>query len=90
MNLTIVLSDCPTGWIDGRGYGIWNVSKCYKVLSDVTWIAANIQCKDIDPEGVATLTTIDNLAENDFVRSIMPGSYAWIGGNDLNIEGSWW
>ena len=88
-NLTIVLSDCPTGWIDGRGYGIWNVSRCYKVLSDVTWIAANNQCKDIDPEGVATLTTIDDRDENDFVQSLIPDWWAWIGGTDRDVEGTW-
>ena len=85
--MTIVLSDCSSGWIDGRP----TVNKCYYVLSDVTWNDANSQCATVDATySDATLTTIDNQAENDFVRSIMPGSYAWIGGNDLNIEGSWW
>ena len=43
----------------------------------------------MDPEGVATLTTIDDRDENDFVQSLIPDWWAWIGGNDKVEEGTW-
>ena len=43
-------------------------------------------CARMDP--VATLTSIESQAENDYVRSFV-SSYAWIGGNDKNGDWRW-
>ena len=42
----------------------------------------------LDPDGVATLTSIRSQAENDYVFSLI-SRYTWIGGNDKTVEGVW-
>ena len=85
--MTIVLSACPSGWTYSATFG-----KCYYHLSDSgrTWNAANSQCAAVDPDGVATLTSIGSASENAYIQSLISGGGgAWIGGNDITVEGVW-
>ena len=54
----------------------------------MTWNEANDMCKALDPDGVATLTSVRSQEENDYVQSLL--SYnSWIGGTDEAEEGTW-
>ena len=57
----------------------------------MTWTEANEKCAKLDPDGVATLTSVRSKEENDYVDSLMvPYTRAqWIGGTDKAVEGDW-
>ena len=56
----------------------------------MTWNQANDMCKALDPDGVATLTSVRSQEENDYVQSLTLGLYnPWIGGTDEAEEGTW-
>ena len=79
-------SSCPDGWIDARPV----ISKCYYYLNDAnrTWNDANLQCKALDPDGKATLTSIESPHEEIYLAVPYPDE-VWLGGNDLAVEGTW-
>ena len=80
----IFSADCPDGWELKPEFG-----KCYYYIDEyMTWSEANLICKALDPDGVATLTSIRSQAENDYVFSLI-SRYTWIGGNDKTVEGVW-
>ena len=83
----LIIAACPDGWV-------WNpdMSKCYyRIDEGVTWTEANDMCKALDPDGVATLTSVRSQEENDYVWSLLTlGSHnLWIGGTDEAEEGTW-
>ena len=60
----------------------------------MTWNAANEKCRDLDHDRVATLTSVNSEAENNFILyHIAPhylnGVMAWLGGTDEAEEGVW-
>ena len=70
---------------------MWNpdFTKCYYFIEEpLTWSEAVEMCAALDPDGVATLTSIRSQAENDYVFSLI-SRYTWIGGNDKTVEGVW-
>ena len=83
--LSVILSVCPDGWEWKSEF-----SKCYYHLYDVkrTWNDAKESCAAIDPDGVATLTSVRSQEENNFLQSLISG-YDWIGGTDEAVEGVW-
>ena len=93
VNLTLVFSACPLGWIDGRptnGSNNANVNKCYILLTDEyrTWDASNARCTEKNPS--ATLTSIGSSEENDFIKDLCANEgirWPWLGGN--KIGGVW-
>ena len=64
--------------------------KCYCILNDTrrTSNEAKERCAALDPDGVATLTSVRSQEENDFVRSLLTND-PWIGGTDEDEEGVW-
>ena len=82
--LILFVSDCPDGWEFKPEFG-----KCYFYIDEgMNWSEANNMCMALDPDGVATLTSIRSQAENDYVFSLI-SRYTWIGGNDKTVEGVW-
>ena len=80
----VIISACPDGWEVNL-----EMSKCYYYIDeDMNWSEANDMCTALDPDGVATLTSIRSQAENDYVFSLI-SRYTWIGGNDKTVEGVW-
>ena len=83
--LILFVSDCPDGWEFKPEFG-----KCYFFIDEgMTWSEANDMCTALDPDRVATLTSIRSQAENDYVFSLIDFRYTWIGGNDKAVEGVW-
>ena len=84
------LSACPDGWTQNPDLG-----KCYHYINErMSWSAANERCAALDPEGVATLTSIRSREENEFILSLGKGHAGghhggWIGGTDEAQEGVW-
>ena len=80
------ISACPTGWERRNDF-----SKCYYVISDdMNWNDANEKCRDLDPDDVATLSSIVSQAESDYIQSLLGDSVgSWIGGTDEAVEGTW-
>jgi len=77
--------DCPDGWEVKPEFG-----KCYYYIDEsVTWSEANLICKALDPDQVATLTSIRSQAENDYVFSLIGSDPSWLSGNDYLEEGVW-
>ena len=55
----------------------------------MNWNEANEACRALDPDGQATLTSVQSSDENDYIYSLF-GSYSpWIGGTDEAEEGVW-
>ena len=54
----------------------------------MTWNEANVACMGLDPDGQATLTSVNSRAENDYIESLLD-YYPWIGGTDEAEEGVW-
>ena len=54
----------------------------------MTWNEANQACKELDPDGEATLASVKSKEENDFIQSLLP-YVSWIGGTDEAEEGTW-
>ena len=80
----ILSADCPGGWKCEQDLG-----KCYCFIADyMNWSEANDMCAALDPDGVATLTSVRSQAENDFVFSLI-NDFAWLGGSDEDVEGVW-
>ena len=84
--ILIFFSDCPIGWELKPEFG-----KCYyHILEGVTWSEANARCAALDPDTVATLTSVRSQEENDYIFSLIDGgSYTWMGGTDSFEEGVW-
>ena len=56
----------------------------------MTWSEANEFCTALDPDKVATLTSIRSQEEQDFVFSLISYPYyPWLGGTDEDVEGEW-
>ena len=55
----------------------------------MTWNDANERCKALDPDGQATLTSVQSSDENDYIQSLIVSFTAWIGGRDEAVEGVW-
>ena len=51
-----------------------------------TWNDANLECKAVDPDGVATLTSIESPREEVYLFTY---AWFWIGGYDAAVEGQW-
>lgn len=83
--VTFILSACPDGWMQKSEFG-----KCYYHLYDVkrTWNDAKESCMAIDPDGVATLTSVRSQEENNFLQSLID-TWTWIGSTDEAVEGIW-
>ena len=84
---SLIIAACPDGWV-------WNpdMSKCYYLLEEyVTWNEANDMCVALDPDGVATLTSIRSEEENNYIVQyiVLYIDNTWIGGNDEAEEGTW-
>ena len=80
----VIISACPNGWEVKPEFG-----KCYYYIDEfMSWTKANNMCVALDPDGVATLTSIRSQAENNFVFSLI-SYYTWLGGNDRDVEGEW-
>ena len=84
--ILIFFSDCPEGWELKPEFG-----KCYYLIDEgVTWSEANARCSALDPDTVATLTSVQSRAENDYVFSLTNyESSSWIGGSDEDEEDVW-
>ena len=86
--LIYFVSDCPIGWEVKPEFG-----KCYLSLTDEfrSWSNANDMCKALDPDTVATLTSVQSQAENDYVFSLINDFVmsSWIGGSDEDEEDVW-
>ena len=84
----VIISACPDGWEVNL-----DMSKCYYYIKvPVTWNEAYERCTALDPDRMATLTSVRSQAENDFVFSLIPINYGyspWIGGTDEDEEGVW-
>ena len=81
------VSDCPDGWEKKLEFG-----KCYYSITNATnmnWNEAYERCAALDPDGVATLTSVRSQEENTYVFSLLSGDSAWIGGTDKSEEGVW-
>ena len=65
------VSACPDGWELKPEFG-----KCYYYLYDgyYNWIDANARCAALDPDTVATLTSVRSQEENDYVQSLFNDS----------------
>lgn len=50
----------------------------------MTWSAAKTHCASLG----SLLASIHSREENDFVRTLIP-SYAWLGANDIVLDGTW-
>ena len=83
--VTFILSVCPNGWTQKSEFGKWY---CYLNDAKRNWNEAKERCAAIDPDGVATLTSVISQEENDFVQSLM-SDFSWIGGTDEAVEGVW-
>ena len=83
--LPLFISDCPDGWVVKQEFG-----KCYFYLNDdvYNWTEANARCAALDPETVATLTSVRSQEENSFVFSLINYG-SWVGGTDEAEEGVW-
>ena len=46
-------------------------------------------CAALDPDGVATLTSVRSQEENDYVFSLIYYVNLWLGGTDEAEEGVW-
>ena len=65
--------------------------KCYHSITNATnmnWNEAYERCMALDPDGVATLTSIRSQAENDYVFSLIEQP-SWLSGTDYLEEGVW-
>ena len=64
---------------------------CYNFVdSTVSWAEAEAQCKDQSWQGVkGHLASIQSKEENDFVARLANFQRFWIGGTDIQSEGSW-
>ena len=83
--LILFVSDRPDGWELKPEFG-----KCYFYIDEgMNWSEANDMCAALDPDGVATLTSIRSKMENDYVQSLINYS-TLIGGTDEGEEGTWW
>ena len=81
----VIISACPDSWEVKPELG-----KCYYYIDNfLTWSEANLACKALDPDGVATLTSIRSQAENDYVFSLIGSDPSWLSGNDYLEEGVW-
>ena len=81
----VIISACPDSWEVKPELG-----KCYYYIDEyMTWSEANLICKALDPDGVATLTSIRSQAENDYVFSLIGSDPSWLSGNDYLEEGVW-
>ena len=54
----------------------------------MTWNEANEACMVLDPDGQATLTSVQSSDENDYIQSLIVVS-TWIGATDEAEEGVW-
>ena len=54
----------------------------------MNWSEANNMCTALDPDKVATLTSIRSQAENNYVFSLLSLG-AWVGGTDEDVEDVW-
>ena len=80
---TTSTNDCPYMWPKFNG-------SCYWVNEDRrTWPQAQKGCKDMNP--AAHLASIGTEPENDFMTTLVDKihmfSFAWLGGNDQEVEG---
>ena len=81
----ILSADCPDGWELKPEFG-----KCYYRIDKVLyWSEANEMCAALDPDGVATLTSVRSREENDYVFSLIYYVNLWLGGTDEAEEGVW-
>ena len=81
----VIISACPDGWEVKPELG-----KCYYYIDNfLTWSEANLACKALDPDGVATLTSIRSQAENYYVFSLISYLSIWLSGTDFLEEGVW-
>ena len=53
-----------------------------------TWRDAILWCGDRDPDGVATLASVNSQEENDYIFSLID-DVVWLGGTDEAEEGVW-
>ena len=73
-----LISGCDSSWTQ---YG----SHCYRFYQEqLTWSDAKARC---EREG-GDLTSIHSAEENQFLATISQNAYTWIGGNDLDTEGT--
>ena len=81
----VIISACPDSWEVKPELG-----NCYYYIDEyMTWSEANLICKALDPDGVATLTSIRSQAENDYVFSLIGFLEIWLSGTDFLEEGVW-
>ena len=82
----ILSADCLDGWELKPEFG-----KCYYLIDEgVTWSEANARCMALDPDTVATLTSVRSQEENDYIFSLIAADFfPWIGGTDFFEEGVW-
>ena len=85
----ILSAVCPNGWTQKSEF-----SKCYYYLNDEmrNWKTANEKCRALDPDGEATLTSVQSQEENDYVKAFGGNEFdasVWIGGTDKAEEGTW-
>ena len=63
---------------------------CYKHFSDLkTWEDARRFCQENVPYNVGDLASVSDARTNDFLKTLIQDSYAWIGGF-LNESSSTW
>ena len=63
---------------------------CYKHFSDLkTWEDARRFCQENVPYNVGDLASVSDAGTNDFLKTLIQDSYAWIGGF-LNESSSTW
>ncbi len=69
-------NSCPSGWQEFD-------SHCYLVVkSYLTWENAEKNCKSKGGH----LASVHSAAERNFIHSLAPGNYLWIGGSDSHFE----
>ena len=71
--------ECPSGWIYWSG-------NCYKQNQDLlTWGDAEKKCIEYGGH----LASVHSDQENNFIFQTSKKAVTWLGGNDLEAEGSW-
>ena len=82
--LILFVSVCPDGWEFKPEFG-----KCYFYIDEgMNWSEANDMCMALDPDGVATLTSVQSQAENYYVFSLIYDN-TWLSSTDEDVEGEW-
>ncbi|XP_060069769.1 low affinity immunoglobulin epsilon Fc receptor-like [Ylistrum balloti] len=65
--------------------GIYTQGRCFFEGSTSTWFEGRDKCQELD----GSLATIDSNTMNYFILRVTSAGVFWVGGNDLDTEGTW-